>query len=62
MEKLNNKLLAVLDKLRYTRELKQKANKEFYCTFNAYLNASAQLLCLKKICKKVRSKEYRLME
>ena len=27
-EKLNSKLLAALNKLRYTRELKQKAKKE----------------------------------
>ena len=28
MEKLNSKLLAALNKLRYTRELKQKAKKK----------------------------------
>ena len=46
--KLNNKLLAALNKLQYTRELEQKALK-------AYLNAFTQLLRLKKVCKKVQS-------
>ena len=44
--KLDNKLLAALNKVQYTRELKQKALK-------AYLNAFTQLLHLKKVCKKV---------
>ena len=52
---LNNKLLATLNKVQYTKELKQKALK-------AYLNAFTQLLHLKKVCEKVQSKKYYLVE
>ena len=54
-EKLNNKLFGTLNKLYCTKELKQKALK-------TYLNAFIQLLRLKKVCEKVWSKEYCLVE
>ena len=44
--KINNKLLATLNKVQYTRELKQKALK-------THLNAFTQLLYLKKVREKV---------
>ena len=44
--KLDNELLATFNKVQYTKELKQKALK-------AYLNASIQLLRLKKVCEKI---------
>ena len=64
--KLDDELLAALNKLYYTRELEQKAKEELYQalnrTFNAYINASTQLLRLEKVCKKVQSKEYYLVK
>ena len=36
VEKLNFKLLAALNKLYYTRELKQKAKKELCCVAKIY--------------------------
>ena len=55
--KLDNKFLAALNELYCTKELKQKVKEELYQalnrTFNAYINASTQLLRLEKVCKKV---------
>ena len=54
-EKLNNKLFGTLNKLYCTKELKQKALK-------TYLNTFTQLLCLKKVYKKVQCKKYCLVK
>jgi hypothetical protein len=54
-KKLNSKLLLALNKLQYIRELKQQA-------FKACLNAFAQLLHLKKVCKKVQFKKFHLVK
>ena len=65
--------MAALNKLYYTKKLKQKAKEELRHiakiyqqaldhTFNACINASAQLLHLKKVREKVRLKEYRLVK
>ena len=51
-----------LDKLRHTKELKQKANKELYYALNAHLNVSTQLLYLKKVYEKIQSKKYHLVK
>ena len=49
--KLDNKLLAALNKLYHTRELKQKAKEKLYQalnhTLNAYINTFTQLLYFK---------------
>ena len=52
---LNDKLLAIFNKVQYIKKLKQKALK-------AYLNASTQLLYFKKVYKKVQSQEYCLVK
>ena len=52
---LDNKLSAAFNKVWCTKELKQKA-------FKTYLNAFTQLLHFKKVCKKVQSQKYHLVE
>ena len=72
-EKLDSELSAALNKLYRTRKLKQKAEEELRRVaktyqqalnhaLSAYINASARLLYLKKVYKKVRLKEYRLVK
>ena len=64
--KLDNKLLATLNKLYYTKKLKQKAKKKLYqalnYTLNTYINASTQLFRLKKVYEKVQFKKYCLVK
>ena len=61
-KKLNSKLLAALNNLQYTKEAKQEAATTQQQALKAYLSASTQLICLKKVYKKVQSKKYRLVE
>ena len=55
--KLDDKLLAALNELYYTRELKQKAKEKLYqaldYALNTYINAFTQLLYFKKVREKV---------
>jgi hypothetical protein len=54
-KKFDFKLSLALDELRCIRELKQQAQE-------VHLNASTQLLRLKKVCEKMQSKKFYLVE
>ena len=61
-EKLDSELSAALDELRRTKETKQEAAAAQQQALETRLSASARLVRLEKVRKKVRSKEYRLVK